>query len=145
MESKELSLIEQLRRRMLRLTHEPPEGVYESMHNATIVRDREIYLRGLGENGQDINLCAYCAKECKERCDVDLSEVPSEEFGECMDCECPVATLFFVAAGAAEMRWKLTSYEDACFDADGNEVVTIDQIRDLASATVSRGAGEGAE
>lgn len=134
MESKDLSPREYLCKRMQRLTHEPPEGIYESMHNMAIVRDREVYLRGLGFFGEDIDLCAYCAEECKARCGTDLTGVPSEEFGEYMDCECPISTLYFIAAGAAEMRLKLTMYEDACFDADGNETMTIDRLRELAKA-----------
>lgn len=108
-----LSVREYLKQRMQRLTYDEPEGIYEFMHNTAFVKDREVYLRGYGENGDDINLCAYCAGECKKKCDVDLAEVPSSEFGEYMDCLCPVSALFFIAAGAAEMREKLKKYEDA--------------------------------
>jgi len=104
---------EYLKQRLQRLTYDEPEGIYESMHNTAFVLDREVMLRGMGKNGEDVNLCAYCAAECKKQCETDLSEVPSSEFGEFMDCECPVAVLFFIAAGAAEMREKLKQYEDA--------------------------------
>lgn len=99
--------------RLKRLTHEPPQGMYEAMHNTAFVRDREVFLRGCGQGEEDISLCHYCAQQCKERCNTDIADVPAEEFGEFMDCECPVALLYFIAAGAAEMRQKLMRYEDA--------------------------------
>lgn len=107
-----LPVREYLKQRAQRLTYDEPEGIYESMHNTAFVLDREVMLRGLGYDGSDINLCAYCASICADKCKTDLSHVPSSEFGEYMDCDCPVAVLFFVAAGAAEMREKLKRFED---------------------------------
>ena len=94
------------------MTHEQPEGMYESLHNTAFVKGKEVYLRGMGENGEDISLCAYCAAQCKERCGTDLTDISTEEFGEFMDCECPVSLLYAIAIGAAEMREKLSKFED---------------------------------
>lgn len=115
-------LSEDQARRAKRLTHEPPQGMYESLHNIAIVKEREVFLREMGENNEDITLCRYCAAACKERCNIDIADVPPDEFGECiMDCECPIALLYVVAVGAAEMRLKLMKYEDA----EENEEVNL--------------------
>ena len=99
--------------RLKRLTHEPPQGMYEALHNTAFVQEQEVFLRGCGKNGEDVSLCQYCAEQCKERCGSDFADIPASEFGEYMDCECPVSLLYFVAVGAAEMRQKLMRYEDA--------------------------------
>lgn len=102
-----------LKKRLSRMTHDKPEGMYEALHNTAFVQDREVYLRGCSPTGEDISLCAYCANECKERCDLDLSGVPVEEFAEYLACECPISLLYAVATGAAEMREKLMRIENA--------------------------------
>lgn len=100
------------RRRLKRLTHEPPQGMYEALHNTAYVKEHKVFLRECGVDGQDINLCAYCREQCRKTCGAKLPDVPEEEFGEYMDCECPIALLYFIAVGAAEMREKLFNLED---------------------------------
>lgn len=126
---------EEFRKRRKRLTHEQPEGMYESLHNTAFVKGKEVYLRGMGENGKDISLCAYCAAQCKERCGTDLTDISTEEFGEFMDCECPVSTLYAIAIGAAEMREKLSRFEDAEENGAG--------LNDLAAAVHENAVAHG--
>jgi hypothetical protein len=101
------------KKRLERLTHETPQGIYEAFHNTAYIKEGEVFLRGCSQSGEDISLCHYCAEHCKKQCNTDLLDIPAPEFGEYMDCECIVSLLFFVAVGAAEMRAKLMLYEDA--------------------------------
>lgn len=100
------------KKKFMRLTADNPEGMWEELHNALIVKDREVYLRDWNGEG-DMNLCKFCAEQCRKWCDIDLSGVPAEEFGEFMDCDCAVAALYTIAVGYAENRLKLKEYEDA--------------------------------
>lgn len=119
-------MLDKEQRRLKRLTHEPPQGMYESLHNTAFVREREVYLRGVGANGEDISLCHYCATQCKERCGTEIADVSADEFGEFMDCECPVSLLYFIAVGAAEMREKLMRFEDAAESGAGLNALARD-------------------
>jgi hypothetical protein len=98
---------------MKRFTTDTPTGNVQGFLNFAFIRNAEVYLRGIGDGGEDISLADYCKKECKERCDNDLSDVPAEEFAELMDCECPMAVLYALGVAAAELRSRLSEYEDA--------------------------------
>lgn len=91
-----------------RLTTDKPQGNYQWLHNMTIIKDQEVYLRGSEE---DINLVEFCKKECKEQCNTDI-EADATEFGEYMDCDCVVAWFYHMAVGHAELRARLQAYEN---------------------------------
>ena len=99
--------------RLKRLTYDKPQGMYESLHNTAYAKDREVFLRGLGIDGSDIDLCKYIAAQCKELCNIDISDIPPEDFGEHITCDCIVSVAYFLAAGAAGLREKLKGYENA--------------------------------
>lgn len=95
---------------MERLTTDDPKGNYQWLHNMTVIKDGEVFIRDY-DNGEDLSIVNYCKKECKSKCDIDI-EVGAEEFGEYMDCDCPVSLLYHMAVGHAELRQKLAAYED---------------------------------
>jgi hypothetical protein len=101
-----------------KLTTDDPKGTTEWMLNIAFVNNGEVYLRGIGEDC-DISLVEYCRNECKTRCEVDLSDVPTEQFAEYMECHCPVSILYFLAVGAAENRERLKEYENTNADPYG--------------------------
>ena len=104
---------------MKRLTTDSPKGYTEWLLNLAFVKDNEVMLRGLGEDNCDISLVDYSKISCLERCNIDKSEVPTEEFAEHMDCDCLVAVMYFLAVGAAELRERLKEYEDTGLDYKG--------------------------
>lgn len=95
------------------LVHDDPQGMVEALHNTAFAKDGEVWLRGCGMDDGDMRLTAFCAGECAENCDANYRDIPADEFGEHMDCECPVALLYTIAVGAAELRSKLQVYEKA--------------------------------
>jgi hypothetical protein len=107
-----------------RYTTDKPEGNVEGYRNFAFIKDREVYLRGIND-GEDMSLDAYCKKECKDKCNIDYSDVPFDEFAEYMDCYCPVSVLYTSALAAAELREQLARYEDA-----GLEPEEVRQLKD---------------
>ena len=95
------------------LVTENPEGNYQYLHNMTVIKDKEVYLRDFEGNG-DLNLVKYCKKQCEEKCEFKFDDdPPAEEFGEYMDCSCIVAYFYHMAVGHAELRNRLGQYESA--------------------------------
>jgi hypothetical protein len=95
------------------LVTENPEGDYQWLHNMTVIKDKEVFLRGF-ENLDikgDVSLVNFCRGQCKEKCDSDMPEVGPEEFGEYMDCDCIVSIFYAMAVGHAELRHRLGQYE----------------------------------
>jgi hypothetical protein len=99
-----------------RWTTDKPGGMVEMYRNTCFIKNKEVYLREQAEDGGDISLVEYCAQQCKEQCNNDYSEIPVEEFGEYMDCDCPIARLYWISVGAAELREKLSLYENSGFE-----------------------------
>ena len=92
------------------LVTENPEGNYQNLHNMTgIDANKEVYLRDFDGKG-NLSLVEYCQKECQEKCEF-TSDTSAEEFGEEMDCACPIALLYHMAVGHAELRHRLGRYE----------------------------------
>lgn len=96
---------------MNRLTTDTPKGNYQMLHNCTVVKEHEVYLRDWNGEG-DISLVNFCKAECKRKCDTNI-EAGAEEFGEYMDCDCFVAHFYHTAVGHAELRERLKAYEDS--------------------------------
>lgn len=99
-----------------KLVKEDPQGNYETLHNMTTIKDREIYLRNFGTDG-DISLVDYSNNECKRKCGRDI-KATAEEFGEYMDCDCIVSVFYSMAIGYAELRAYLKAYEDTGISPD---------------------------
>lgn len=93
---------------MIRLTTDDPQGNFQRLHNMTVIKDGEVFLK-IGEG--DISLVDYCKNECKEKCGIEL-DGNAETFGDSMDCDCIVAAFYGMAIGHAELRSHLKDYED---------------------------------
>jgi hypothetical protein len=98
---------------MKRLTTDNPNSSTEWMHNMTVVKNREVYLREYDQ--EDTNLVEYCKNECKDKCGTEI-DADVTEFGEFMDCDCIVARFYHMTVGYAENRERLKVYEDGKID-----------------------------
>lgn len=94
-----------------RLTTDKPQNNKDFLLNFAFVKDGEVYLRGMGDDGEEIRLCDYIAiratseKGC-ERTPQDILD------GACNECHCELAALNIVAIQAAELRNRLAELED---------------------------------
>lgn len=94
-----------------RLTTDKPQNNKDFLLNFAFVKDGEVYLRGMGDDGEEIRLCDYIAiratseKGC-ERTPQDILD------GACNECHCELAALNIVAVQAVELRNRLAELED---------------------------------
>ncbi|EHQ88258.1 hypothetical protein [Desulfosporosinus youngiae] len=100
-----------MNRKFIRLVTENPQGNYQYLHNMTVIKDKEVFLRDFEGEG-DLSLVDYCKRECMERCNTDI-DASVEEFGEHMDCGCPITLIYHMAVGHAELRNRLGQYESS--------------------------------
>ena len=107
-----------------RLTTENPEGNIEYMLNMTKCINKEVYLRDLTGEG-DISLVDYCKKEYKRLHGTDI-DVGVDEFGEYMDDNNLLSLFYWMAVGYAELRLRLTTYEDSG--------LSPEQVKEIAKA-----------
>ena len=99
---------------MKRLTTNDPINNTENMRNLVFVKNKEVYLRGLDENNEDISLVNYCKAECNKECSAKYDDTwDATTFGELMDCDCIVSVFYYACVGFAEVRERLMKYEDA--------------------------------
>ena len=96
---------------MYRLTTEEPTGNTGNMLNMVFVKDKEVYLRGLGEDYADISLVDYCKAEYKRLYGEEV-EANATEFGEYMDDDSLLSIFYWTCVGFAEVRERLKQYED---------------------------------
>lgn len=92
------------------ITTENPKDMVETMHNMVFVKNKEVYLRGIGEEETDISLVDYCKGEYKELYNKDIN-VDAEEFGEYMDDNSLLSVFYWSCVGFAEVREQLKTYE----------------------------------
>lgn len=102
---------------MKKIITDSPDGNTELMHNRVFVKDGYVWLRRMGEHGEDIDLIDYCKKQCclhNSGCDAITEQYDgAESFGELMmDCDCIIAHLYWLAVGFAEVRQRLMKYEN---------------------------------
>jgi len=94
-----------------RLTTDKPQSNKDFLLNFVFVKDGEVYLHGMGDDGEEIRLCDYIAlratseKGC-ERTPQDILD------GACNECNCELAALNIAAIQAAELRQRLADFED---------------------------------
>lgn len=94
---------------MKRLTTDTPNSCVETMLNYAFDKNNRVILR-YGNGEENIDLCDYIAKEAEEKgCKLTPEQVMD---GSCMECDCPLAILYYVATQAAELRARLKRYED---------------------------------
>ncbi|MBU5486420.1 hypothetical protein KQI86_19145 [Clostridium sp. MSJ-11] len=96
---------------MKKIITESPNDMTESMHNMVFVKNKEVYLRGIGEDYTDISLEDYCKNEYKRLYDEDI-DANVTEFGEYMDDDSLLSLFYWACVGFAEVREHLKIYED---------------------------------
>ena len=92
---------------MNRLTTDTPHGNSERLLNLAYTKDREVWLRVDG--GRKLtDVTAEYAKQygCVEANPEDIMD------GACLDCDCPISLMYALAVQAAELRTRLSQYED---------------------------------
>lgn len=106
------------------------------MLNFVYGKDSWAYIRD-GGDGCEVPLTQWAKIEClRHGCDEFSAQSPQDidmEVGGCiMDFpSCPVALAYTFACQAAHVRSRLKMYEDILFNADGEELITLDQLKDL--------------
>ena len=92
---------------MERLTVDNPRNNREALLNYAYAKDGRVYL-SYADGDAGVDLCEYIAKNacCEE---IDAAAVMD---GACMECDCKTAILYTVAVQAAELRERLSYYED---------------------------------
>lgn len=97
---------------MKRLTTDIPVSNDEIMLNYAYVKNDEVFLR-YGDGAEDISLGEYIANIANEKGCPHTSQDVAD--GACMECDCELAILHFVAIQAAVLRERLKVYEDGGF------------------------------
>ncbi|EQB3100454.1 hypothetical protein ACYIU4_001790 [Clostridium botulinum] len=115
---------------------ENPKTNVEVMHNMVFVKDKEVYLRGVGEDYTDISLIDFCKEEYKRLYDIEIKESDPCEFGECMDDDSLLSLFYWSCVGFAEVREYLKKYENieenikeceyCCGDVDNRDLLLSD-------------------
>ena len=106
---------------MKKIVTDNPQDNVEIMLNLAFSKDKEVWIRGGSETGEDCTLIDFINRACKEhKCELaeDLAEQAHDFIGvgdmlmHCsMEC-CPLGTFYYVAVQASELRNRLRKYED---------------------------------
>ena len=109
---------------MDRLVTDNPQNNMEVMMNLAFVKDKEVWIHGGDEKGEDCTLIKFAERMCQysNGCCHYVHGFPSDIVGTdidaigdvYMDCSmsgCPIGTAYFIAIQAAEMRERLREYE----------------------------------
>lgn len=103
---------------MKKFVTDNPQTNEETLQNLAFVKDREVWVRGASEEGEDCTLNDLTKRACS-KCFLkeDIEKIKDiDGIGEFyLDCSmdgCPVATLYITAVQAAELREYLRAYEN---------------------------------
>ena len=108
---------------MKRIVTDDPQDNVEIMFNLAYVKDKEVWIRGGSETGEDCTLIEFSSRmcECNHMCQFDdspydLAKDDVDKIGdylmECSMCGCPIGTAYFIAIQAAELRERLRKFEN---------------------------------
>lgn len=97
---------------MNRLTTDTPEGNFQALMNFAYAKNGEVWLRGAGDDGEDVLLNEYISQLSK--CNLVGCEIETEDVPEscAQGCFCHLGALFAAATQAAELRARLSAYEE---------------------------------
>ena len=106
---------------MQRLVTDDPQNNTEVMFNLAYVKNKEVWIRGGGDDGEDCTLIDFTNRMC-ERHDclfyMTQNEIEEDDIDntgdrllECSMSGCSVGTAYFIAIQAAELRERLRMYE----------------------------------
>lgn len=108
---------------MKKLVTDDPQDNMEVMMNLAFVKDKEVWIRGGGPDGEDCTLIDFSRQMCMKNheCQFDDGFPPDiakddfdqlgDLFMECSMCGCPIGTMYFIAIQAAELRERLRMHE----------------------------------
>ena len=108
---------------MNRLVKDDPQTNTEVLFNLAYVKDKEVWIRGGGSDGEDCTLIDFSKQMCMKNHEcqfddgfpADLAKNDFDQIGdlfmECSMCGCPIGTAYFIAIQAAELRERLRMYE----------------------------------
>lgn len=109
---------------MKRLVTDNPQDNMEVMMNLAFVKNKEVWIRGSGPDGEDCTLINFSRQMCMKNHECqfddgfpsDLGKNDFDQIGdlfmECSMCGCPIGTMYFIAIQAAELRERLRKYEE---------------------------------
>lgn len=116
---------------MQRLVTDDPQTNTEVMFNLAYVKDKEVWIRGGGDDGEDCTLIDFTNRMCErhdclsymiqneiEKDDIDNT---GDRLLECSMSGCSVGTAYFIAIQAAELRERLRMYEEKERDQDADK------------------------
>lgn len=121
---------------MIRLTTDTPDGNFETMLNFVYDKNGWAYIRHDGE-WEEVPLTEWARAQClKHGCDEFSAETSQKIDGEICDCmmdypDCPIALAYCFASQACHLRSRLKMYEDVLFDSEGQEIVALEQLKEL--------------
>lgn len=113
---------------MDRLTTNSPETNFETLMNYAYHSDNgQIFLRYAGEH--IVLLTAYMREQCQNRgcCSDKVDAEQLDGFMGC--CNCPLGILYYCAVQAAELRERLSAYEDTGLTPEEIEQLRADNVR----------------
>ncbi len=110
---------------MKHIITDDPQTNTEVMFNLAYVKDKEVWIRGGDEKGEDCTLIKFAERMCQYSngsCHY-VHGFPSDIVGTdidaigavYMDCSmsgCPIGTAYFIAIQAAELRERVRKYEE---------------------------------
>ncbi len=107
---------------MNKFVTDDPQTNTEVMLNLAYVKDREVWIRGGGDDGEDCTLIDFTNRMCaRHDChffDINQNDIEEEDFDntgdrllECSMSGCPIGTAYFIAIQAAELRERVREYE----------------------------------
>lgn len=117
---------------MKKLVTDDPQNNMEVMFNLAFVKDKEVWIRGGGSDGEDCTLVDFSKQLCMKNheCQFDDGFPPDiakddfdqlcDLFMECSMCGCPIGTMYFIAIQASELRERLRMYENDSVDSSGS-------------------------
>lgn len=105
-------------KKMDELVNDSPETNMEVMMNLAFVKDKEVWIRGGSETGEDCTLVEFQKQMCKrcEYCknvniDTENLDAITDYYLDCSMDGCQIGTTYFIAVQAAELRERLREYE----------------------------------
>ena len=107
---------------MKKIVTDDPQTNTEVMFNLAYVKDKEVWIRGGGDDGEDCTLIDFTNRMCASHdClfDITPNEIDEEDIDntgdrllECSMSGCPIGTAYFIAIQAAELRERVREYEE---------------------------------
>lgn len=108
---------------MNRIVNDNPQTNTEVLLNLAYAKDKEVWIRGGGPDGEDCTLIDFSRQMCMKNHEcqfddgfpADLAKNDFDQIGdlfmECSMCGCPIGTAYFIAIQAAELREQVRMYE----------------------------------